>query len=75
MMKPHNNGTCHVCGGTKLTLAQDETHTHYTDYEFKGGKFVAANPREECPNPEDGDTRFFCSACGEYMVVPEELLK
>lgn len=72
-MKSHIDGKCPCCGDPDFVLAEETIR--YTSVKAEGGKLalVADTAREE-PDEGDESVRLFCSACGEYIAVPPELL-
>lgn len=68
MIQLPDNKTCPTCHGQDFSLATDFTrYTHIDVVDW--GLCVIADFDEN-----DGDVRFFCTKCGEYFKVLEELL-
>lgn len=65
------DGTC-PCGHKNLVLAKDQTE--YTPVS-KGSEWEHGTAHTEDMDSGDplGDVRLFCTACGQYFNVPEEL--
>ena len=63
-----DNKTCPTCQGQDFSLATD--FTRYTHIDVVDGNLCAIADFDE----DDGGVRFFCTQCGEYFEVPEELL-
>ncbi len=65
------DGTC-PCGCKELMLAKDQTeYTPVTkDTEWEYGASYAEQMNSDDPM---GDTRLFCTACGQYFYVPDEV--
>jgi len=61
---------CSACGGADLLLAKDTVS--YSPVTVQDGKLVASYSHDE-PSTADDAVRLFCTACGEYFEVPEEL--
>lgn len=66
------DGTC-PCGCKDLMLAKDQTE--YTPVS-KGAEWeFGAGYAEQMESPDPmGDVRLFCTVCGQYFNVLEELL-
>ena len=66
-----DNGAC-PCGCKDLMLAKDQTE--YTPV-FKGTEWeYGASHAEDLDSGDPiGSLRLFCTACGQYFNVPEEL--
>lgn len=69
------NGFCSECGSEDITLCEDTVETRYTDVKFKDGEWTRA--RDSRLEIDTGTTidpvRLFCTTCGTYHKVPEEL--
>ena len=65
------DGAC-PCGSKDLMLAKDQTeYTPVTkDTEWEYGASYAEQMDSDDPV---GNVRLFCTACGQYFNVPEEL--
>lgn len=65
------DGAC-SCGSKDLMLAKDQTE--YTPVS-KNSEWEHGASYAECLSNEDplGNVRLFCTACGQYFNVPEEL--
>lgn len=65
------SGQC-SCGCKDLMLAIDQTE--YTPVTKDGGWQLGASSTEQADSGDPmGNVRFFCTGCGTYFVVPEEL--
>lgn len=66
-----DNGTC-PCGCKDLMLAKDQTE--YTPVS-KADKWEQGTAHDEGLDSGDpvGSVRLFCTACGQYFNVPEDL--
>lgn len=66
------DGAC-PCGCKELMLARDQTE--YTPYTFEDGAWRDAGSHTEEMDSDDpmGSVRMFCTDCGQYFNVPEEL--
>lgn len=69
-MKKIEDGVCPECGESVFMLARDLTE--YSPCEFREGKFWPEYAHTEAYCNE-GSVRFFCTACGTYFEIPEEL--
>ena len=72
--KLNDDGSCSVCGETKLLLAQDMTRYTPVTKDAEYGWQAEGSHHEDMDscNP-DGDVRLFCPQCGTYFEVPDEL--
>lgn len=67
---PHN-GIC-PCGCKDLMLAKDQTE--YTPVsKADEWEFATAHTEDMDSGDPLGDVRLFCTACGQYFNVPEDL--
>ncbi len=66
------DGMC-VCGCSELMLAEDKVR--YTPVSKADGMWESGGTYLEALDNEDpmGNVRLFCTACGQYYNVPEEL--
>jgi len=71
MSKPID-GKCPVCGSPELMLARDKTEYSPCEWDSEQRKFVGRYSHMEESEAPDA-VRFYCTNCGEYMEVPEEL--
>lgn len=68
-----DNGIC-PCGCKDLMLAKDQTeYTPVTKEDDGGWDRRGSYTEEACTDRPDGDVRLFCTACGQYFNLPEEL--
>lgn len=71
---PHpqlNNGKCSACGSSDLLLAEDSTC--YSPVAWVAGKWTRVTTSAPELSEADEPVRLFCTACGVYHEVPEEL--
>lgn len=67
-----DNGVC-PCGCKDLMLAKDQTE--YTPVsKVDGWEYGAAHAEDMDSGDPLGDVRLFCTACGQYFNLPEELM-
>jgi hypothetical protein len=66
------DGTC-PCGSKELLLAKDQTE--YTPVSRVDGKWLPGASYTEQTESADalGGVRVFCTDCGQYFNVPEDL--
>lgn len=66
------DGKCAKCGATEFLLAED--HTIYTmcEWDADACEWVPGSPNIE-PSCTMDRVRFYCTACGEYHDVPNNL--
>lgn len=65
---------CAACGGEDFVLARDKIE--FTSFTAASGALLSVFTHTEEMDSDDpmGNVRFFCSICGEYHQVPENLL-
>ena len=66
------DGAC-PCGCKELMLAKDQTE--YTPVSKNGAWDCGASYAEQMDSDDPlGNARLFCTACGQYFNVPDEVL-
>lgn len=69
-----DNGIC-PCGCKDLMLAKDQAeYTPVTKEDGGGWEYKASHTEDLDSGDPIGSLRLFCTACGQYFNVPEELL-
>lgn len=69
-----DNGVC-PCGCGDLLLAKDQTEYTPVIKEDDGGWEYKTGHTEDLDSGDPiGSLRLFCTACGQYFNVPEELM-
>lgn len=67
------DGKC-PCGCSDLVLARDLTqYTLYVKDPEYGWQDSGSHTEELCNDDPLGDVRLFCTCCGQYFFVPDEL--
>jgi hypothetical protein len=68
------DGACASCGSKDLRLARDLVQYTRVEKLCTGEWETSLSTTEEMDNDDPmGNVRLFCSVCGEYHVVPEDL--
>lgn len=68
-----DDGTC-PCGSKDLMLAKDQTeYTPVTKEDDGDWEYKVSHTEDLDSGDTIGTLRLFCTACGQYFNVPEEL--
>lgn len=68
------DGNCAGCGAGTDSLLLAEDYAHYTSVERDvDGKFQRSGNTSEEALDNDDSVRLFCTVCGQYHHLPEEL--